>query len=88
MNHYWTKSEEECRLKFARGRSDQAGTRRWPDDFLHRERALNEVVDTEILAWLEPLRSALGVDGPSVPELAAAAERRVAGSGLQPLQLV
>ena len=81
MNHYWTKSEEECRQKFERGRSDQAGTRRWPDDFLHRERALNEVVDTEILAWLEPLRAVLGVDGPPVDELAAGAASRWDGFG-------
>jgi len=59
MNHYWTKSEAECRAKFERGRSAQSGRRVWPDDFLHRDRALNEVEDTEIHAWLEPLRLAL-----------------------------
>jgi hypothetical protein len=73
MNHYWTKSEEECKAKFERGRSDQAGTRVWPDDFVHREQVLNEVVDVEILAWLDDLRSVLGVEGPSVRELEAAA---------------
>ncbi len=73
MNHYWTKSEQECKAKFERGRSDQAKPRVWPDDFLQRERALNEVVDTEILVWLDELRAVLGVDGPSVAELAAAA---------------
>ncbi len=81
MNHYWTRSEEECRLKFERGRSDPAGTRKWPDDFLHRERALNEVVDTEILAWLGPLRAAMGLEGPPVAELAAAAAARRDGAG-------
>ena len=73
MNHYWTKSEQECKAKFERGRSDQAKPRVWPDDFLQRERALNEVVDTEILRWLDDLRAVLGVDGPTVAELAAAA---------------
>ena len=79
MNHYWTKSEEECKAKFERGRSDQTGTRRWPDDFLHREQALNEVVDTGILRWIEPLRMALGVDGPAVAELEAEARDRWTG---------
>ncbi|HWB23115.1 MAG TPA: glycosyltransferase family 92 protein [Gaiellaceae bacterium] len=73
MNHYWTKSEQECKAKFERGRSDQAKPRVWPDDFLQREQALNEVVDTEILAWLDDLRAVLGLDGPSVAELEAAA---------------
>jgi len=76
MNHYWTKSEEECKAKFERGRSDQAGTRKWPDDFLRRERALNEVVDVEILRWLPELRAAMGVTGPPLEELVAAAETR------------
>ena len=61
MNHYWTKSKAECQAKFERGRSDQAGARKWPDDFLHRERAINEVHGTEILRWLEPLRVAMGL---------------------------
>jgi hypothetical protein len=61
MNHYWTKSKAECQAKFERGRSDQAGARKWPDDFLHRERAINEVHDTEILYWLEPLKQAMGL---------------------------
>ncbi len=77
MNHYWTKSEEECRRKFARGRSDTGLARAWPDEFNLRERALNEVVDTEILRWLEPLRRALGRSGPSAEELARAAEANV-----------
>ncbi|MFN0155131.1 MAG: glycosyltransferase family 92 protein [Gaiella sp.] len=77
MNHYWTKSEEECRLKFQRGRSDNGQQRAWPDEFLARERALNEVVDVEILRWLEPLRDAMGVTGPSISELARRAEANV-----------
>jgi hypothetical protein len=49
MNHYWTKSEEQCHAKFTRGRADTGISRAWPDEFLHRDAALNEVRDEEIL---------------------------------------
>jgi hypothetical protein len=82
MNHYWTKSEAECKLKFKRGRSDQAGTRTWPDDFLHCAQALNEILDTEILSWIEPLRAALGIEGPPVADLATGAGSRWDSAGM------
>lgn len=73
LNHYWTKSVEECKEKFSRGRADINVTRRWPAEFLHRERVLNQVVDTDILVWLEKVRAALGVDGPPAAALETAA---------------
>jgi SAM-dependent methyltransferase len=76
MNHYWTKSMEECKRKCLRGRSDNGQTRAWPGEFLLRERAMREL-DVEILRYLEPLRNALGVDGPAVDDLVADAVERM-----------
>jgi hypothetical protein len=59
MNHYWTKSVEECRLKFERGLADQQRRRAWPEEFLRRNAVLNDVVDGEILVHAERLRAAL-----------------------------
>jgi hypothetical protein len=59
MNHYWTKSEEECHAKFTRGRADTGVSRAWPDEFLHRDAALNAVYDDEIHVHLPALRAAL-----------------------------
>jgi hypothetical protein len=78
MNHYWTKSVEECKQKCLRGRSDNGETRAWPDEFILRERAMCEL-DLEILRYLEPLRNALAIDGPSVDALAADAVERARG---------
>jgi hypothetical protein len=39
-------------------------SRAWPDEFLHRDRALNEVRDEEILVHLPALRRALGLTEP------------------------
>ncbi len=76
MNHYWTKSVEECQQKFLRGRSDTGATREWPGEFLLRERAMREL-DVEILRYAEPLRKALGVGGPPVEALVEEAVERM-----------
>jgi Glycosyltransferase family 92 len=76
MNHYWTKSVAECRQKFRRGRADTGATRTWPDEFLLREAAMH-VLDVTILPYAEPLREALGVDGPPVASLVAEAVERM-----------
>jgi SAM-dependent methyltransferase len=75
MNHYWTKSVEECKRKCLRGRSDNGETRAWPHEFILRERAMREL-DVEILRYVEPLRNVLGVDGPSVDAIVADAVER------------
>jgi hypothetical protein len=59
FNHYWTKSVEECRRKFERGRASTSKTRAWPADFLERNAVLNDVEDHEILVHLPALRAAL-----------------------------
>ena len=71
MNHYWSKSVDECRAKFERGRADvpdpRAG-RSWPGDFHLRNALLNGVPDTEILRYLPALRAALELDPPRPAE--------------------
>ena len=59
MNHYWTKSVEDCRRKFERGRASTTKTRAWPHDFLERNAVLNDVEDHEVLVHLPALRAAL-----------------------------
>ncbi len=59
FNHYWTKSVEDCRRKFERGRASTDKTRAWPHDFLERNAVLNDVEDHEILVHLPALRAAL-----------------------------
>lgn len=59
FNHYWTKSVEDCRRKFERGRASTTKTRAWPHDFLERNAVLNDVEDHEILVHLPALRAAL-----------------------------
>lgn len=76
MNHYWTKSVEECRQKFRRGRADTGVIRAWPDEFLLREAAM-QVLDVTILRYAEQLREALGIDGPPVASLVAEAVERM-----------
>lgn len=59
INHYFTKSREEWDLKRNRGRADLTGGVKRPDaDFERNDR--NEVEDTAIHRYLEPLRLALG----------------------------
>ena len=48
INHYWSKSEEECRHKFAKGLADGHGTRDW-GEFLAHETIHNEVHDDTVL---------------------------------------
>jgi len=67
LNHYWTKSVEECKAKFERGRADTPkGTegRSWPGDFDLRNAHLNDELDVEILAHLPALRRALALPEP------------------------
>jgi glycosyltransferase involved in cell wall biosynthesis len=59
FNHYWTKSVEDCRRKFERGRASTDKTRAWPHDFLERNAVLNDVEDHEILVHLPARRAAL-----------------------------
>jgi glycosyltransferase involved in cell wall biosynthesis len=59
MNHYWTKSVEECRRKFERGLADQERRRVWPEEFLRRNTVLNDVADHEILVHADRLRTVL-----------------------------
>ncbi|GLQ99924.1 glycosyltransferase family 92 protein [Dyella mobilis] len=48
INHYWSKSEEECRYKFAKGLADGEGERDW-NEFLSHDKILNEVHDDTVL---------------------------------------
>lgn len=48
INHYWSKSEEECRYKFGKPLADRAGWRKW-DSFLEHEKVLNAVHDDTVL---------------------------------------
>ena len=48
INHYWSKSEEECRRKFERGFADGTGARDW-NEFLEHEKILNAVHDDTAL---------------------------------------
>ena len=48
INHYWSKSESECRHKFGRGFADGGGARDW-NEFLAHEQILNRVHDDTVL---------------------------------------
>ena len=48
INHYWSKSEEECRYKFAKGLADGQGERDW-NEFVAHEQILNSVHDDTVL---------------------------------------
>jgi SAM-dependent methyltransferase/cellulose synthase/poly-beta-1,6-N-acetylglucosamine synthase-like glycosyltransferase len=48
INHYWSKSAEECRRKFSRGFADGTGSRDW-NEFLQHEAILNRVHDDTAL---------------------------------------
>ncbi|GLQ48880.1 glycosyltransferase family 92 protein [Dyella flava] len=48
INHYWSKSEEECRHKFNRGFADGTGSRDW-NEFLAHDKILNSVHDDTVL---------------------------------------
>ncbi|GGA27673.1 glycosyltransferase family 92 protein [Dyella nitratireducens] len=62
INHYWSKSEEECRLKFAKPLADSTGTRDW-SWFLVHEKVLNETHDDVVLRVV----AQLGVLPPTWP---------------------
>lgn len=59
-NHYWSKSEEECRRKLSRGLADRPGHQAW-GDFLRAESAYNGQFDVEIQVHLDSLRERLGL---------------------------
>ncbi len=54
INHYWSKSEEECRHKFSRGFADGGGARDW-NEFLSHEAILNSVHDDIVLRVIAQL---------------------------------
>ncbi|RUL76138.1 glycosyltransferase family 92 protein [Dyella choica] len=62
INHYWSKSEAECRLKFAKPLADSKGSRDW-NWFLQHEKVLNEVHDDVVLRVI----AQLGVQPPMWP---------------------
>ncbi|MFC3652667.1 glycosyltransferase family 92 protein [Dyella humi] len=62
INHYWSKSEEECRRKFERGFADGGGARDW-NEFLEHEKILNTVHDDTALRVV----AQLGVLPPTWP---------------------
>ena len=59
VNHYFSKSQQECRAKFARGRADAQVSRKW-EEFLLSDQCLNSETDEAILRFVEPLEKALG----------------------------
>ena len=58
INHYWTKSEEEAKVRFGRPRSDTGVPREW-GEFLDTVEPLNELRDEAILHYLPDLRACL-----------------------------
>jgi len=48
INHYWSKSEDECQRKFSKGWADGTGTREW-NEFLLHERFHNDAHDDIVL---------------------------------------
>ena len=58
INHYWTKSEEEAEVKFARPRGDLGISRPW-EEFLFTQERMNEMRDEEILHYLPDLRACM-----------------------------
>ena len=48
INHYWSKSEDECQRKFAKGWADGSGARDWSEFTVHEE-FLNAVHDDTVL---------------------------------------
>jgi GT2 family glycosyltransferase/SAM-dependent methyltransferase len=54
INHYWSKSEDECRYKFGKGMADGIGARDWIE-FLHHEQILNTVHDDTVLRVIAQL---------------------------------
>jgi GT2 family glycosyltransferase/SAM-dependent methyltransferase len=62
INHYWSKSEEECRIKFAKSLADSKGSRDW-NWFAEHEKVLNELHDDVVLRVV----AQLGVLPPTWP---------------------
>lgn len=59
INHYWTKSEEECKAKFERGRADTGSQREWKE-FLKDKEKMSEFEDKTIIKlWSEKLNKQL-----------------------------
>lgn len=55
INHYWSKSAQECRQKIMKGKADIGGYRRW-EEFLVRDQVLNTETDTVILNCIEQMK--------------------------------
>jgi len=56
INHYWTRSEEECRQKFERGRADINEKREW-EEFIRYFYAYNAIKDVTLKkAWAKKLK--------------------------------
>ena len=58
INHYWTKSVEECRARFDRGRVDVPEPRKW-EEFTSTEALYNEVEDPTIWRYLPEVQARL-----------------------------
>lgn len=58
INHYWTKSVDECRAKFARGRADTGEARPW-HEFVQLRDALDAVEDRTVMTHLPTLSARL-----------------------------
>ena len=56
VNHYWSKSQEECRAKFARGRATMPTKRGW-QQFLMRDAVANDFDDFAVLDRLPAAKS-------------------------------
>ena len=54
INHYWSKSEEECQYKFGKGFADSQGSRDW-NEFLEHEKVLNDIHDDTVLRVIAQL---------------------------------
>lgn len=61
LNHYWSKSTEECVEKIAKGKADSGEYRVW-QEFELRERFLNECEDRSILDAIDLMRKKHEVD--------------------------
>lgn len=59
INHYWTKSEEECKIKFDRGRADTGEKRAW-EEFLKEAQQMSEQEDLRLKnLWSDKLNKRL-----------------------------
>jgi hypothetical protein len=58
INHYWSRSREECLKKIQRGRADTNQSRTLSECEI-RDRLLNEELDTEITRYINPVKQYL-----------------------------